>query len=102
MSVTIQLEDEIDISRGDMLVREKNMPEINQDLDVIINWMSQSELVQRKRLLLKHTTNECIALVKELVYKIDINNNLHRIENIDSVKMNEIARVSIRTSKYIF
>lgn len=101
MSVTIQLEDEIDISRGDMLVREKNMPEINQDLDVIINWMSQSPLVQRKRLLLKHTTNECIALVKELVYKIDIN-NLHRIENINSVKMNEIARVSIRTSKPIF
>ncbi len=101
MSVTIQLEDEIDISRGDMLVREKNMPEINQDLDVIINWMSQSPLVQRKRLLLKHTTNECIALVKELVYKIDIN-NLHRIENIDSVKMNDIARVSIRTSKPIF
>ena len=101
MSVTIQLEDEIDISRGDMLVRENNMPEVNQDLDVIINWMSQSPLVQRKRLLLKHTTNECIALVKELVYKIDIN-NLHRIENIDCVKMNDIARISIRASKPLF
>ena len=77
------------------------MPEVNQDLDVIINWMSQSPLVQRKRLLLKHTTNECIALVKELVYKIDIN-NLHRIENIDCVKMNDIARISIRASKPLF
>ena len=101
MSVNIELEDEIDISRGDMIVRENNMPNVSQDIELLVNWMNQNPLTKRKKVIIKHTTNECVGLVKELKYKIDIN-TLHRIENIESIQMNDIARISIRTSKPLF
>ena len=101
MSVNIELEDEIDISRGDMIVRENNIPNVSQDIELLVNWMNQNPLTNRKKVIIKHTTNECIGLVRELKYKIDIN-TLHRIENIESIQMNDIARISIRTSKPLF
>ncbi|MBL6873563.1 MAG: GTP-binding protein [Flavobacteriales bacterium] len=101
MSVTMTLEDEIDISRGDMLVRENNVPEVGQDIEVLVTWMSQKSLQYRTKVIIKHTTNECLAMVKDLKYKIDIN-TLHRIENISSIEMNDIARLSIRSSKPLF
>ena len=101
MSVNMTLEDEIDISRGDMIVRENNVPEIGQDLDVLVTWMNTSPLHPRTKVIVKHTTNECMAMVKELKYKVDIN-TLHRIENIDKIEMNDIGRISIRTSKPLF
>jgi sulfate adenylyltransferase subunit 1 len=101
MSVTMTLEDEIDTSRGDMIVRENNVPEIGQDLEVLVTWMSTNPLLARTKVVIKHTSNECIAMVKELKYKVDIN-TLHRIEGIEKVEMNEIARISIRTSKPLF
>jgi len=101
MSVTMTLEDEIDISRGDMLVRENNVPEVGQDIEVLVTWMSQKPLQSRTKVFIKHTTNECLAMIKEIKYKIDIN-TLHRIENISSIEMNDIARLSIRSSKPLF
>ena len=101
MSITMTLADEIDNSRGDMIVRENNVPEVGQDLKVLVTWMSTSPLQARTKVVIKHTTNECLAVVKELNYKIDIN-TLHRIEGIQEVAMNEIAKISIRTSKPIF
>ena len=101
MSVTMTLADEIDNSRGDMIVRENNVPEVGQDLNVLVTWMSTVPLRARTKVVIKHTTNECIAMVKELKYKIDIN-SLHRIEGVQEVAMNEIAKISIRTSKPIF
>ena len=101
MSVTMTLEDEIDISRGDMIVRENNVPTIGQDLDVLVTWMSSKPLQLRTKVVIKHTTNECLGMIKELKYKVDIN-TLHRIEDIDAITMNDIARVSIRTSKPLF
>ena len=101
MSVTMTLEDEIDNSRGDMIVRENNVPEIGQDLEVLVTWMSTKPIQARTKVVIKHTTNESIGMVKELKYKIDIN-TLHRIENIDKIEMNEIARMSIRTAKPMF
>jgi sulfate adenylyltransferase subunit 1 len=101
MSVTMTLEDEIDVSRGDMIVRENNVPTIGQDLDVLVTWMSSKPLQLRTKVVIKHTTNECLGLIKELKYKVDIN-TLHRIEDIDAVTMNEIARISIRASKPLF
>lgn len=101
MSVTMTLEDEIDNSRGDMIVRENNVPNIGQDLEVLVTWMSTKPIQTRTKVILKHTTNECMAMIKELKYKIDIN-TLHRIEDIDHVAMNDIARMSIRTSKPVF
>ncbi|RCW90266.1 sulfate adenylyltransferase subunit 1 [Winogradskyella arenosi] len=101
MSVTMTLEDEIDNSRGDMIVRENNVPEVSQDLEVLVTWMSSTPIQTRTKVVIKHTTNETVGMVKELKYKIDIN-TLHRIEDIDKVEMNDIARVSIRTAKPIF
>ena len=101
MSVNMTLEDEIDISRGDMIVRENNIPEVGQDLEVLVTWMSQTTLQKRTKVVIKHTTNECFGMIKEIKYKIDIN-TLHRIEDINSIEMNDIARVSIRTSKPLF
>ena len=101
MSVNISLCDEIDISRGDMIVRENNVPQVGQDIDVLVTWMSQLPLKLRTKVFIKHTTNECLGIIKEIKYKIDIN-TLHRLENIDSLEMNDIARISIRSSKPLF
>ena len=101
MSVTMTLEDEIDTSRGDMIVRENNIPVVGQDLEVLVTWMSSNPLKARTKVVLKHTTNESMAMVNELKYEVDIN-TLHRIENIDKIEMNGIGRISIRTSKPIF
>ena len=101
MSVTMTLEDEIDTSRGDMIVRENNVPEVGQDLEVLVTWMNSNPLLVRTKVVIKHTTNECMAMVKELKYKVDIN-TLHRIENIDKIEMNGIGRISIRASKPLF
>lgn len=101
MSVTMTLEDEIDNSRGDMIVRENNVPEVGQDLEVLVTWMSVKPIQARTKVIIRHTTNETIGMVKALKYKIDIN-TLHRIEHIDKVEMNDIARLSIRTAKPLF
>ena len=101
MSVTMTLEDEIDISRGDMLVRENNVPEVGQDIEVLVTWMSQKPLQSRTKVIIKHTTNECLAMVKDIKYKIDIN-TLHSIEGVQAIEMNDIARLSIRSSKPLF
>lgn len=101
MSVTMTLEDDIDNSRGDMIVRENNVPNIGQDLEVLVTWMSTTPIQTRTKVIIKHTTNQCVAMIKDIKYKIDIN-TLHRIESIDKVEMNDIARMSIRTSKPVF
>ena len=101
MSITMTLEDEIDISRGDMIVRENNTPTIGQELDVLVTWMNNKPLNPRTKVIIKHTTNECLAIVKEIKYKVDIN-TLHRIENIEKLEMNEIGRINIRLAKPIF
>ncbi len=101
MSINLLLEDEIDISRGDMIVRENNVPEVGQDLEVLVTWMSQTPLSERTKVVIKHTTNECLAMIKQIKYKIDIN-TLHRIEDVNCIEMNDIARISMRSSKLIF
>jgi sulfate adenylyltransferase subunit 1 len=101
MSVTITLEDDIDISRGDMITKENNCPEPTQNLNVILTWMNEKPLVNGSKLLLKHTCQEVKAIVTEIVYEIDIN-TLHRKENTSKLEMNLIGKVKIRTSKPIF
>jgi sulfate adenylyltransferase subunit 1 len=101
MSVTITLEDEIDNSRGDMIVRENNVPEVGQDLEVLVTWMNAEPLQSQTKVIVKHTTNECMAIVKALKYKVDIN-TLHRIEDIEKLEMNDIGRITLRTSKPLF
>lgn len=100
-SVTILLEDEIDISRGDMLVRERNQPESTQDIEAMVCWFDQnSELRLRGKYLIQHTTQQAKCIVKDIKYKLNIE-TLHRDE-VDKVMMNDIVRVSLRTTKPLF
>lgn len=98
-SVTMTLTDDIDISRGDMIVRANNQPDVKQDLDLMICWFHQSkQLIQNGKYAIRHTTNDARCIIKDIKYKLDIN-TLHRIENDKNIKMNDIARISIRTTK---
>lgn len=102
MAVTVRLEDEIDISRGDMICRPNNQPEVGQDIEAMICWMADSsELRPNAKLALKHTTRSVRALVKDLHYRLDIN-TLHRDEDAESLKLNEIGRVRLRTTQPLF
>ena len=101
MSVTITLKDDLDISRGDMIVKKNNIPIISQDLDLMICWMSDVNLLNKKKVIIKHTTNECIGIITELNYKLDIN-TLHSVKDIVEFKLNDIGRISIRASKSLF
>jgi len=101
MSVTITLEDDIDISRGDMLVRSENRPEGRQDLDVMLCWLNATPPRPRAKYVLKQTTADARAMITEIQYKMDIN-TLHRLEEDKDIKMNDIARVKIRSTKPIF
>lgn len=97
MSVTILLEDDIDVSRGDMIVRPKNRPEMLQDVDVMVCWLNPNSPLPRTKYLLRHTTKESLCMIKEIVYKVDIN-TLHRLENDTNIGANDIARVKLRTT----
>jgi sulfate adenylyltransferase subunit 1 len=101
MSVTITLKDDIDISRGDMLVRSENRPEAQQDLDVMLCWLNAIPPRPRAKYVLKQTTADTRAMITEITYKMDIN-TLHRLVEDKDIKMNDIARVKIRSTKPIF
>lgn len=101
MSVSMTLEDEIDISRGDMIVRENNKPFISQDIDIMVCWMAEKPLLLNGKYALRHTSNDVRCIVKNINYKININ-NLHREEEDKNIGMNDIARISIRTTKPLF
>ena len=98
MSVSMTLEDDIDISRGDMIVRSNNKPEPSQDIEVMLCWLNNSPAKPRAKYTIKHTSNDQKAMIKEVVYKIDIN-TLERINDDVELKMNDISKVKIRTTK---
>ena len=99
MSVTMRLTSDVDISRGDMICRPNNQPTVSQDLQAMVCWMSElTELVPRMKLALKHTTRSSRVLVSEIQYRIDVN-TLHRDEKPESLKLNEIGRVSLRSTQ---
>jgi len=100
-SVTLTLEDEIDISRGDMIVRPNNQPQVGQDIDVMLCWLNPKPPVPRGKYTLMHTTREARAMIKEVLYKVDIN-TLHRMEDDKSIAMNDITRVKLRTTVPLF
>ncbi|MFN8018800.1 MAG: GTP-binding protein [Acidimicrobiales bacterium] len=96
------LDDEIDISRGDMICRPHNQPTVGQDIDAMICWMSeQATLTPRGKYTLKHTTRSVRALVKDLHYRLDVN-TLHRDHDAGQLGLNEIGRVSLRTTAPLF
>ena len=102
MSITLLLEDDIDISRGDMIVRVNNQPEVTQDLDIMLCWFDNTKPLQlRGKYMIRHTTQEAKCIVKDIRYKLDIN-TLHRELEDKTLNMNDMGRVVLRTTKPLF
>ncbi len=97
MSVTVRLEDDLDVSRGDMICRPANAPEPSQDIDAMVCWMVPQPLKPRQKLAFKHTTRTGRALVKNIQYRLDVN-SLHRDLETTELGLNEIGRVQLRTT----
>jgi sulfate adenylyltransferase subunit 1 len=98
MSVSITLEDDIDISRGDMIVKENNQPQVGQDIDIMLCWLNDKGPRPGAKYYLRHTTREVRCVIKEIVYKMDIN-SLYRLYNDKSIGVNDIARVKLKTTQ---
>ena len=101
ISCSILLEDEIDISRGDMIVKSNNPPERGQDIEAMLCWFSDKKMMVRGKYVLRHTSKEIKAIVTDLQYKININ-TLRKVEDDKEFGLNEIGRACIRTSSPIF
>ncbi len=102
MSVTLLLEDDLDISRGDMICRPHNQPHVTQDVQAMVCWMTDAPvLTERSRLIVKHTTRTVKAIVRDIGYRLDIN-TLHRDEAADRIGLNEIGRIGLRLTQPIF
>ncbi|MFD1316828.1 sulfate adenylyltransferase subunit 1 [Namhaeicola litoreus] len=97
MSTVIALEDDIDISRGDMIVKTNNIPEMTQDLSAMICWFNENPARDRAKYTLKHTSNEPKAMIKEIEYKVNID-TLKRIDDDKQINMNDICKVKLRTT----
>ena len=102
MSVTLRLTDNIDISRGDMICRPNNQPHAGQDLQAMVCWMSDTKpLTPRMKLAIKHTTRTARVMVTDLQYQLDVN-TLHRQMSPESLGLNEIGRVTLRSTQPLF
>jgi bifunctional enzyme CysN/CysC len=102
MSVTLLLDDDLDISRGDMICRPHNQPHVTQDVQAMVCWMTDAPvLTERSRLVVKHTTRTVKAIVRDINYRLDIN-TLHRDESADRIGLNEIGRIGLRLTQPIF
>jgi bifunctional enzyme CysN/CysC len=102
MAVTLRLTDDIDIGRGDMISRRHNRPTVGQDIDAMVCWMAEDRsLKPGMKLAVKHTTRWARTIVKDLQYRLNVN-TLHRDENAEELVLNEIGRVSLRTTQPLF
>ena len=99
-AVVLTLTDEIDVSRGDMLVRPQNVPEVETGIEAMMCWMAEEPLQSNRHYILRHTTREVKAFVDEIVYRVDVN-TLHR-EDSDTLQLNEIGRVRVTTAAPLF
>ncbi|MFM7537819.1 MAG: sulfate adenylyltransferase subunit 1 [Acidimicrobiales bacterium] len=99
LPATVRLADDIDLGRGDLLCRPRNRPTVTQDLSVLTCWMDdRSELAAGRALLVKHTTRTVRAVVRSVDYRVDID-TLHRVESPESLRSNDIGRVTLRTAQ---
>ncbi len=101
MSITMTLEDNIDISRGDMIVKPNNQPEVGQDIELMICWLNEKKMNPGGKYVIKHTTKDARCVIKEVRYKMNIN-TLHKIEDDKTIGLNDIGRVLIRTTSPLF
>lgn len=101
MSVTMTLEDHIDIGRGDMIVKPNNRPTMEQEVDVMVCWMSERPLLVGGKYAIKHTSRDVRCVVKEVTYRVDIH-TLQKAEGVNSLGLNDIGRVKLRTTAPLF
>ena len=97
-SVSIILEDDIDISRGDMIVKEKSLPQVNQDITMMICWLNEKPMNLGGKYVLKHTTKDVRCVIKTVDYKVNIN-SLDKIYDDNNIGLNEIGQLTIRTTQ---
>ena len=97
MAVSLTLEDDIDVTRGDMIAKPDNQPTVGQDIDLMVCWLNEKKLTPRGKYAIKHTTKDARCIVKEVKYKVNIN-TLHRIEDDLDIGLNDIGRITIRTT----
>jgi sulfate adenylyltransferase subunit 1 len=100
-SITIELDDDIDISRGDMIVRVNNQPILSQDIEAMICWLGNTPSTIGSKFAIQHTTKNARAILKAITYKLDIN-TLQRVENQQDLQANDLARVTLRITAPIF
>ncbi|MDP9005848.1 MAG: GTP-binding protein [Actinomycetota bacterium] len=101
MSVVVRLADDLDVGRGDMICRPHNRPVVGQDLEAMVCWLDEKHLQPGGRYAIQHTTRSARAVVKELIYRLDVN-TLHRDEEAPTLALNEIGRLSLRTTAPLF
>jgi sulfate adenylyltransferase subunit 1 len=100
-SVTLTLEDDIDISRGDMIVNANNVPETSQEIEMMVCWFNERPLALRGKYNLKHTSRDARCMITEIAYKMDIN-KLEKDYEDKSIQMNDIAKISLKTTAPLF
>ena len=98
MSIAMSLADDIDVGRGDMIVKQNNQPKPSQEFDVMLCWLNNTSSRPRAKYTVFHSANEQRAMIKEILYKVNIN-TFEREMDDENLRMNEIARVKIRTTR---
>jgi sulfate adenylyltransferase subunit 1 len=96
-SVTLTIEDHIDISRGDMLINSGKSPRTTRDFDAMLCWLSEQAFDSKRKYIVKHTTRMVKGLINRIDYRVDVNTMHH--ESVDSLGMNDIARVGIKVQQ---
>jgi bifunctional enzyme CysN/CysC len=97
MAVTVRLADDLDVSRGDLICRPHNRPAVTQDVDAMVCWLHETPMSPRGKYAIKHTTRAARAMVVDLAYRLDVN-TLHRDESAETLRLNEIGRIGLRTT----
>ncbi|WP_161888459.1 sulfate adenylyltransferase subunit 1 [Pontibacter russatus] len=96
-SVVLQLEDDVDISRGDVIVKQEEELDVTKEFEALVCWMDAKALKPGAKLLLRHNATETRAVIRQIQYKVDVN-TLDRIEDVDQVQLNDVCRVQVRTA----
>ena len=96
-SAVIQLADDIDISRGDAIVKVDNLPQINNELEVLLCWLGDKPLIAGNKYLLQHGSRQVRAIVRNVEYKLDVN-SLQRQPVEGNIKLNEVVKATIKTA----
>ena len=101
MSVMVRLAEDLDVSRGDLVCRPHNQPTVGQDIDAMVCWMAEKPLAEGEVVALKHTTRWVRAQIRHVHYRLDVN-TLHRDESAETLRLNDVGRVTLRTTQPLF